>query len=579
MDGQTRSTRQDTPLLLLLFVAGLLALSVLFGVELAISKYIADFRPIYVALGAAFVLATWAFTTLQRRQRIAPRIQIASGVTRRRSPEAPGEVADAIRARAVGVGISVPLEVRYLEGSQHEPSNAEVFRDGKAFVIALTIRMLVDYCKPAESLERQRFEFIVDHELGHIAHRDVALMPLAYSIFVMFVVFLPIKMVLIFWIYPSFNYYLLDLAQLFPAITSGGEIFTSFSPPGSATLIAFQVAVILTGAGLILSIIYLIRLRREVLADQFAVAHAKEREKALSVLRAQFAAPAKSTISSVSFVGGLRTHPLPERRVLRAGAEGGSKFEDIEVAIGFVALLVLIRVLLGKVSNYSLLADDLSFIAAATLNIVLCTGFVSLHLGADDGTNLVRLLHRGATVIALGIIGALAIVFVDLGARAIGPGPEDKIAELVIGLETTELQILAASFPICLLALVIGCIVTNTVFRKLIGQRCPLLIQSLGGAITGLLLMHAAADFLSPHIESRRERVIVDVRNHYEAVLMSRPDCLDIERIREDDCKDQWYAWYVREELPKQVDFEPFLPPLAWFYLWMQPFLRPGHFV
>ena len=560
----------------MLATISIMGFSLLFGIEFAVSNLIEKHRPLYIVFGSVFILVVFALNRRFHYVRANPRVQTVSGYERRASPLAHSEVTEYIKARAIELDVSTDLEVRNLEGTQNESANAEVFVDGRANVMALTDRMLVDFCSVQGSPERQRFEFIVDHELGHIAHRDTGLVMLAYAIFYSLLVFIPIKFIVIYILYPELNYYLLDFAQIFPAITAGEKLYTEFTPPSPTVLIGFNAALMLGGLGAIVALIYLMRLRREVLADQFAVGVAPNREQALSSLENALREQPSATGRAISFLGGLKTHPSSARRILRARKGDSATFEGVEVAISFIALLVLMRVLMGKATHVQLMSDTSPFIIAAVAYIIMFSFLVSVYLGGGGVSQLLSQAKRAVVLTVLGIFATVGMIVVDLSVRELAPKFEDAPAATVAALEVFEVQVLAWSFPACLLAFSISHVTVSFALHRILLRPTRLFTHVLCNLVIGIALVHLMSNFMTPVIKEHRKDVLTKIMSHYETVLHQRRDCWSVKRIRSDDCSEQFFALLVRKELPEQIDKEPFKPPIAWLYLWTQPFLRPG---
>jgi predicted metallopeptidase len=156
----------------------------LFGVEARSLFYIHNREWLILIFPALLLVLPYIARRELLRQLSNPRVPIQGGGAVRRAQEvAHPVVRDYVLERARALGMEDRIEVVRKPNSAGE-TNACVWSAGGVEFMSMTSKaeVLLGMGRRGDSLRLEEFKFLVDHELGHIWHRDTAALLLARSI-------------------------------------------------------------------------------------------------------------------------------------------------------------------------------------------------------------------------------------------------------------------------------------------------------------------------------------------------------------------------------------------------------------
>jgi hypothetical protein len=570
--------RQDAVLFGLLGGTWAAAFLSLFGVEARSLFYIHNQEWIILGFPALLVILPFLIRHELARRLIRPRVPLLSGGSLRRQQEpAHPIIREHILARAVELGINEPIEIVRKPNSGGE-TNACVWSAGGHLYMSLTskVERLFGAGRCGDVASMEQFEFLIDHELGHVWHRDTAVLLLARSILWCTILLIPLKLAV--WYAMNWRYLMFDLARIFPPLTDGKGIVSGLAllDPSSAAII-FALFTSGTIALLWLFTRTLAR-RREYLADRFAFAHASNAGNALLALGKLLQHPAPHAAAAPSFLGGLASHPSGAARLgqLRQPSRiGRIPFEPL-----LLTLMVMIagRFILTDTSNA--LPLDARYEIKLVLSVLytaLCSFLVGCLVNARADENLFRSSCRNALILVIWSIGfavALATVLWTV-ARGVGSS-NDPVAIIARHVEMVEWIMLCLSLPLVCASFAVGHIAASGfVDDGVLAQ----FARQASGLVVGTLLLMGCSALVAASLAQWQDELNGQIRDALEDRLAAAIACqqdTEADQARRDSCEqDASELADLVGLIDTQFIHTRFLPPETWIFLWQQPFRRP----
>ena len=382
--------------------------------------------------------------------------------------DAPQPVAEAVRQRAAALGIGNEIDVAYLPRTWGVV-DAYVAGIGRHQTIVMTGGLMRISYSPRHE-HRSQFQFVVDHELGHIAHGDTTVLYLASATIQSIIALLPLKIAF---------YWLLgweDLRKLysasFPRIYSQSALILFGSSQDllmdlaarqiDAGFAVFFILIFYCVIFAILGILYvLIVRRREFMADQFATSVAADSAAARQALQVLLSGSGLLSGPPHGFKGNVRWHPKPGERVRQLRDVARGLMSELALAFLLVVALFTFRIAFGVGAQRVLVAAPPLTIEPIAGMLVVAFGFLTYAL-ADrrPGSELVRTRLVALAFWSLAFSGALgALVFYG---QSIPFMPDEDLASMM-RIERTDWLMLILSIPVAVAVFLLS----HVVFRAL----------------------------------------------------------------------------------------------------------------
>jgi len=578
----SRPDRADAPLVGLLAGTWFLAFLALFGPEARSLVFMRN------NVGAAAILATlWGLTPFLIRHALLqrlhhPKVPRTKGRSKRQPLQAVHPVIKAfVLDRAQGLGIDDPLRVvRHPNSAQSV--NGYVWSRGGTQYLSLTskVEALFGAGERGDDAAAHAFRFLIDHELGHIYHRDTGIFLLARAILWCTLALLPVKLAVAYAL--TWDYALFDFARSLPILTDGPGPTAGLSLPPTRIGLAAYLGFTAISVGLLALFYQTLKRRREHLADRFAYLQADRPEIAADALRRLASGRvARGTAPAQSFLGGLTSHPDLKSRVARMRRPAGDRRRDGELFAMAIAAMIVGRVALANHEGLTWLPIHsvektiftIIYIALASL-LIACTIAAPREPG-EGGTSLVWRNLAELTLWA-GLVAA-ALAFTLVGLWWLAGRPPDPASALLRQVEVVEAVILVASLPV--VVAVLGACHAGLAQRGFTRHlRQPALTGVLATAL-GLTLLWAtslASRPLDLWRDAQNERIRSHLYDALEAANVCKDDGLRPSLEREAcDAQSEWFAELIGL-VDTQFHNQSFQPPLTWLLLWQQSFRRPS---
>lgn len=378
------------------------------------------------------------------------------------------EVDAYVQARAAQLGITDNIHVYYIPGT---------WRSVDAYVFGATSHQIVVISGGLHALftssraeDLERFRFVIDHELGHIAGRDTNLLYLARATLWVGAVALAVKILFIMVLGPELA--LRPYIEMFPSAVRPSlwnELALFPKNPNEAFVIGFFA--LFTGFCLGLSAYFyvLIARRREELADRYAVAHSQDRQRAVETMRHLLSGEPLSTLPPHAFLGSLRWHPPAQARLDSVVAASVAAIPEIIGNVMVVLTLLTIRFMLGDIANdRGSEGYDRTGLIVASAAYMLLIGAV-LGLMSRDGVvrgRRAQCMHIART--SMSLIGWTFLVSAALACVAylfVSPPADSRNAmeggQFIADIETTERTLLIMSAPIVVAAFAVASMILS----------------------------------------------------------------------------------------------------------------------
>ena len=220
--------RQDVRLWGFLIILMMIAITSTVGLEarFLIDRGNSGYAIFLVAMFFAFTLGLAIFQTVRALN--SGKVVLKGRRGRQPVLEAPEALANAVRDRSAALGLQNVLDIGYLPRTWNLV-DAYVAGIGRHQTIVLTGGMMQLFYSSVPERQAQ-FRFVIDHELGHVAHGDTTVLYLASAAISVFSLALPIKLVLLWWLGLDGMVGLYDSA--FPRVFDQSVIFGFLTGPG-----------------------------------------------------------------------------------------------------------------------------------------------------------------------------------------------------------------------------------------------------------------------------------------------------------------------------------------------------------
>jgi hypothetical protein len=496
-------------------------------------------------------------------------------------PAAHAVARDYVAKRALSLGIKDKIKVVRKPNSGSE-TNACVWSSRGIQIMSLTSKAegLLGAGLRGNTTSMEEFKFLVDHELGHIWHRDTGILLLARSVLWCTLALVPVK--LFAWYAMGWRFLMFDFAQIFPPLTDGRGLESGLSLPD--TWLSAIVFVIYTGVtiGLLFLFTWTIARRREYLADRFAYIHASNPGDATTALSGLLDRPVPRAAAAPSFLGGLATHPSSGARLkqMQDTAEKGQR--SFEVVALTLAAMTVGRLALADASNH-LLLDPHHFLKAvfSLPYAAVCSLLIgSLVSTRSEGNDLRPAVQNAATLVLWSATLAIIMAGVLWAASCAISSSDNSVAYIARRVELIEWILLCLSLPLTCAFYAAGHLVGaffdgNGLFLKVVRQGIGLLVGIV-------MLMGASIVTARPVVEWQDEqnRLIRDpLQDRLEAALACQDDPAADAAKRSECDRVATEMTNLIELVDTQFWHTRFRPPEAWIFLWQQPFRRPNQLI
>jgi Zn-dependent protease with chaperone function len=466
------------------------------------------------AFCVAFLKERWIHSLLT--QGVPVRIRQGDGVTRsvRIQPRpADSDTAQAIRERAAELGYRGELAVYELPGT-HSIVNAFAFGRGAQHGVVLTFG-----ARALRYIDPPGFEFLLDHELGHVIAQDTGMFASVRAIIKLLPVFLPLKIAVLLLFDPS--QLATRIAELLPTNTrvtffmGNGVTWSEVERVTVSPIVAFTLipAIWVLWWGLANVLYRTMVRRRELWADAFANAQrgwdVSNTREVLSRLL-QTSVPLRTP--SLPFFGDS-WHPPASTRLesLSDPKRHGSRFGSVVAAM--VVTLVVLRWTFGasglKVDDG--LPGEVTFVLGVIFALIVgyfVGGIVhsarTLAVSAREQRRL--LLRYGMSIVGIVIFLSAILVSSSLLMPAIPQEPlttVDDIAREFQGVERFESILGALGLPVIAITFLITSAraISNSSSFGIVTILLPTLVSLL-------LLMFVGNEFVAPLVDDFRASTI-----------------------------------------------------------------------
>lgn len=496
-------------------------------------------------------------------------------------------VQEYVRERASQLAIQGEIDTYYIPGSWRY-IDAYVFGKGPHQAIVMTGGLLSLFVRRKHG-DFERFKFVVDHELGHIAGRDTSLLYLARAALFSAPLLIPIKvllMIMIGWSTVRSAY-----SDVFPGFLESSTFISPNAIPirhsaSDSFVVLFFVLFSIASLALVCCLYVAVVRHREFLADRFAMINGSDREAGARFMEDLLSGAPLPSSPAHAFHGSLRWHPHTLDRIAQISAGDATTVPERLALVTVVLTLISIRMIIGNTTSpREFTWDDHSLIPGSAA-FALLIGFV-VDSFLDDGlqrparqqlkyqtSELIRLFVW--TSILAGVLASVAY----LGARptqSFGLQPYAGF-ESLIDVELTERTLLVFSAPICILAFGLAFIAVS---RLQLDIQVPGMGRLLAGSALAILVLWAGGQFTDGMMRSyRSERYAAYWQARVQLVQeggrrrLSNPYGLDpgiaSKRENEDRALLPEELTFMRDQMEHQ-----FQPPFAFVALWQGP-LRAG---
>jgi Zn-dependent protease with chaperone function len=572
------SSRQDAALTGLLAGTWALAFLTLFGVEARSLLYLRNESLLALTLPALLAILPFMMRRELLRRLMFPRIPVQGGGALRRPHENAHQVArDYIVRRARDLGIDDTIRVLRKPNSANE-TNACVWPSRRTQFLSLTskVETLLGAGRRGDRLRMEEFKFLVDHELGHIWHRDTGPLLLVRSILWCTVMLIPVKLGV--WYAMNWRFLIVDFARIFPPLTDGSGLLSGLKPPPFS--VGAAVFVLYTSIGLTVLWLFArtVARRREYLADRFAFVNAEDCSQAAIALAELLKGPAPRAVAAPSFLGGLTSHPSKEARLAQMMKPAESGQSSFEIIVTTLSTIVIGRMALAETTGVAVLDPAFLFKVGLSLPYTALVSFLLCCLvsGRSEQGERRYSIYNALKVVAwsalfsFGLVGIAATLFLLVRSA-------DPVAAQAQQIELIEWSFLFLSLPIVTASYAGAHLGAGSV--SLSDYWGTLARQTVGLAM-GTLMLVAAAALISPVLWHWRDQQNGAVRNALYEKLEQAQACEDdrgAAQNRREECARA--AAEIRQTIgfvDTQFINYRFRPPEAWIFLWQQPFRRPA---
>jgi Zn-dependent protease with chaperone function len=423
-------------------------------------------------------------------------------------------VQEYVRQRAAELGLDAELETYYVPGSWRSV-DAYVFGSGLHQTVVVTGGLQALFIRRGPG-ELERFRFVIDHELGHIAGQDTSILYLARAALVTAPLFIPVKLWLMWILGPG--RVLRAYTDVLPGSLDASYLFSPtvpfFNEASETFVISFFSAFGLIAAFLLWSLYVGMVRRREFVADRYAVAHSRDEREAREAMRGLlFAGKALAHAPAHAFLGRVRWHPDPVDRVAQVSGEAVSAIpERLGIAVVILTLIGL-RLLLGVTTDpREQTWDVLTLIPVSGVFALLVGVVVDSFLEDSRAQGKLSVQAAGLWQLVLWTTtasAAIAWAFQFAGQPKDGGFSRSNLAgfEHLIAVEQLERVLLFFSLPVTLLIFGVVFIVLGRAWSLSLGWGPERFVRTtVGSGLAVLLLWGTSAIFAAPLRAYRAEK-------------------------------------------------------------------------
>ncbi len=511
---QTLNAGRDGRMVAMLVCIIALLVTVLFSGEIRVLLRAGDYwSPILLV--SFFLIACLITRRVMLERAVFRPIVLLNGVKKRVDlAPAHARVQEYVRQRAAELSLHVEIETCYVPGSWRTV-DAYVFGSGLYQTVVVTGGLQALFLRRAPG-EMERFRFVIDHELGHIAGQDTNVLYMARAGLVTAPMFIPVKLWLIWILNPA--RVLSAYTDVLPGSLDASYLFSPtvpfFTEASKTFVVSFFVALGLIVLFLLASLYVGIVRRREFVADRYAVVHSADKSEAIEAMKSlMYGGKPMALAPAQAFLGRFRWHPGSVERVMQVTGEAVSAIpERLGIAVVVVTLLAL-RLLLGVTTDPREESWDV-------LTLIPVSGAFSILIGVvlesflEDGRAQGKVQAQIAILFQLTFWTAVASGLAAWGFSLVGQPKQGGFSrsnlagfEHLIAVEQFERVLLFLSLPATLLIFGTVFIVLNRAWT-LPRPDGPIrfLRTAVGSAIAVLLLWGAGSVFDGPMRSYRAEK-------------------------------------------------------------------------
>ena len=590
-DSQTRGY------LVSMWVVAFLAL---LGLEMRVFTYASN-AIILVALVVSFVISVFItrYWLVVRKSKHIP-IHINNESINVKPQEAPKQLVLWVEERAKYLSLIDKINVLYIPHTWNIV-DAFVYPKRREHYIVLTGGALTLFLRQRPE-EQKQFEFLIDHELGHIANRDTNLLYLAKSLLFTVLWFVPIKIFLQF----LFDWSrLLDFyADLFPrrvemvivGISGPGAVMQTVSEFPSSLAGFIIVVYTLLMIGLLVFFYVAIVRRREFWADRFALSHDSDKQHAITAFETLLLAPHLSTLPEHGFSGNSMWHPVHSKRIENVKATNPIYgFTLRQSSILIIIVLISFRFTLG---NTGILRDwdttPFWLIPLSFIFIAICGYCIAclVHPTQDDKSQMLqesitssKELVKASTIVAL-VLWLIQWMLSRPGNRSLSYDYLESYGyRALTNIESIERTLLIFSIPLSIACFTAGYLIVyrllQVVFRV---PRVTVLNSIIASAIAAVILL-GLSSLSDNYLINYRENSFAQYNSQRQIMLDGlTSDNPSLKSLRESDpfYNEADYqeevsnfaelSYYEEKLVELRLLEHEFSPPLSLFLLWHAPF-------
>jgi hypothetical protein len=420
------------------------------------------------------------------------------------------------------------------------------------------------------------YSTLIDHEIGHLWHRDTRLLLAARAVLATTMWLLPVKLLVLF--VGGWRFAMADFTRALPRLTEGSEVVRIFTLPA----ISVSIGLFASYTGVLLALLYLanyaFRRRRELLADRFAASVARDSSEAVEAME-RLLKNRPALAPAPSFAGTLNTHPSAAKRLKVFRNPGQQTATAAEVLLIITLFLVLGRALLGDyvfgaawIESTRTIHILVSILYASALSVL-----ISLPL-YDARTDRKRL---GASLLQLAgwaVGAALSMIGTDTVLRSFSPPPAEFAAALIDQVERLENSLLAFSLPVTIVVFA----ALHLVWGRRPSSHTGWALRHITVVASATILLSLLSMAVTPKLVAIRTEYNDRIRAALYDSIYEASGCAAKARAQKEaeKCLARRNEQMARLGI---VDTEfannRFYPPLAWLALWEHPFSRPARWV
>jgi Zn-dependent protease with chaperone function len=494
-----------------------------------------------------------------------------------------------VRERARELGFKEEIELFYLPGTWRAV-DAYVLGIGRhqAIVVSGGLQALFLLGRPDDL---DRFRFVIDHELGHIASADTSLLYLARAILICAILFLPVKA--LFALMFGSRIIIAAYSQMLPIFIFDsffGRGATVLAGPPSELFVMIFFLLFTTGSLIMIGYFYIAIVRhREILADRFAYRHSADPAKSRSAMESVLDGRPLAASPPHGFLGSLRWHPKTSERIRSLGASAIASIPDHIGIVMVVLALLSFRLVLGDITSPREDAGAGGDLVPLAAIFALLVGFV---------VNCFISSERGPAPQALAVMvvwtalasAALSVVVLMLSQPGWLVAARLDGFEHLVTVEVFERILLIVSAPVTIAVFGFCHCVVPTFSRRGMAFTAQLLRNVAVAAVSVLVLWilgdvtgHFIKQYRMEKYEAyKRTRIEVVSANQKTTEKNSTDAEQSVDRFMSFGSRQSEYEHYPPELLNAEIALmhgrvmRAFNPPFAFIALWQAPLRGMG---